>query len=214
MKIGIIGAGNIGATTARLFVRAGHEVGISNSRGVDSLRGLVAELGPKAHALTVNDAARFGDLVLLAVPWRSPEALPKPDVVAGKIVIDAMNPYRPDFTIQDLGDSTSSEETAKRLPGARLVKAFNTIHYQHLASRGRIDLPVDQRHAIFVAGDDEDAKQVVKRLIEEIGFAPVDTGSLRDGGRKQQPGSPIYNKPMTGREAKAAVAGLTHAHGN
>lgn len=214
MKIGIIGAGNIGATAARLFVRAGHEVGISNSRGPDSLRGLVAELGPQAHAMTVNDAARFGDMVLLAVPWRSPEALPKPDLVAGKIVIDAMNPYRPDFTIQDLGDSTSSEETAKRLPGARLVKAFNTIYYQHLASRGRTDIPVDQRHAIFVAGDDEDAKQVVKRLIEEIGFAPVDTGSLRDGGRKQQPGSPIYNKPMTGREAQAALAGLTHAHGN
>jgi 8-hydroxy-5-deazaflavin:NADPH oxidoreductase len=214
MKIGIIGAGNIGATAARLFVRAGHEVGISNSRGPDSLRGLVEELGPQARAMSVNDAARFGDLVLLAVPWRSPEALPKPDLVAGKIVIDAMNPYQPDFTIQDLGDSTSSEETAKRLPGARLVKAFNTIYYQHLASRGRTDIPVDQRHAIFIAGDDEDAKQVVKRLIEEIGFAPVDTGSLRDGGRKQQPGSPIYNKPMTGREAQAALAGLTHAHGN
>jgi hypothetical protein len=214
MKIGIIGAGNIGATAARLFVRAGHEVGISNSRGPDSLRGLVAELGPQAHAMTVNDAARFGDLVLLAVPWRSPEALPKPDLVAGKIVIDAMNPYLPDSTIQDLGDSTSSEESAKRLPGARLVKAFNTIYYQHLASRGRTDLPVDQRHAIFVAGDDEDAKQVVKRLIEEIGFAPVDTGSLRDGGRKQQPGSPIYNKPMTGSEAKTAVESLTRAHGH
>jgi len=213
MKIGLIGAGNIGETAARLFVRVGHEVGISNSRGPDSLRGLVAELGPHARAMTVNDAARFGDLVLLAVPWRSPEALPKPDLVAGKIVIDAMNPYLPDSTIQDLGDSTSSEETAKRLPGARLVKAFNTIYYQHLASRGRTDIPVDQRHAIFVAGDDEDAKQVVKRLIEEIGFAPVDTGSLRDGGRKQQPGSSIYNKPMTGREAKAAVESPTHAHG-
>ncbi len=212
MKIGIIGAGNIGATAARLFVRAGHEFGVSNSRGPDSIHGLVAELGPQAHAMTVNDAARFGDLVLLAVTWRSPEALPKPDLVAGKIVIDAMNPYLPDSTIQDLGDSTSSEETAKRLPGARLVKAFNTIYYQHFASRGRTDLPVDQRHAIFVAGDDEDAKQVVKRLIEEIGFAPVDTGSLRDGGRNQQPGSPIYNKHMTGREAKTAVE--SHAHGH
>ena len=213
MKIGVIGAGNIGATAARLFVRAGHEVGISNSRGPDSLRGLVAELGAHARAMTVNDAARFGDLVLLAVPWRSPEALPSPDLVAGKIVIDAMNPYRPDFTIQDLGDTTSSEETAKRLPGARLVKAFNTIYFQHLASRGRTDIPVDQRHAIFVAGDDPEAKRAVMRLIEEIGFAPVDTGSLRDGGRKQQPGSPIYNKPMSGREAKEAVATVSQAHG-
>ncbi len=137
MKIGIIGAGNIGATAAHLFVDAGHEVAISNSRGPDSLRTLVSDLGPGAHAMSVNDAARFGEVILLAVPWRSPEALPAPEFLKGKIVIDAMNPYRPDFTIEDLGDSTSSEETAKRLPDARLVKAFNTIYYQHLATRGR-----------------------------------------------------------------------------
>jgi predicted dinucleotide-binding enzyme len=212
MKIGIIGAGNIGATVARLFVKAGHEIAISNSRGPDSLRNLVAELGPRAHAMTVDEAARFGDVVLLAVPWRSPEALPTPDAVAGKIVIDAMNPYKADFTFYDLGDSTSSEETAKRLPGARLVKAFNTIYYQHLASRGRTDLPVGQRHTIFVAGDDAQAKRTATQLIEEIGFAPVDTGSLRDGGRKQQPGSAIYNKPMTGLEAKAALTQLVQTY--
>ena len=193
---------------------AGHEVAISNSRGPDSLHTLVSGLGAHAHALSVNDAARFGEIILLAVPWRTPEALPAPEFVQGKIVIDAMNPYRPDFTIQDLGDSTSSEETAKRLPGARLVKAFNTIYYQHLATRGRTGLPVEQRHAIFVAGDDEDAKRVVMRLIEEIGFAPVDTGSLRDGGRKQQPGSAIYNKPMTGQEAKTILNDLAMTHGS
>ncbi|HUJ21192.1 MAG TPA: NADPH-dependent F420 reductase [Bryobacteraceae bacterium] len=214
MKIGIIGSGNIGGTAARLFVRAGHEVAVSNSRGPESLRKLVAELGSAGHAMTVEDAARFGEVVLLAVPWRSPEALPKPGLVSGKIVIDAMNPYRPDGGILDLGASTSSGETAKRLPGARLVKAFNTIYYQHLASRGHRELPADERHAIFVSGDDAAAKDVVKRLIEEIGFAPVDTGSLEEGGRKQQPGSPIYNHPMSGREGKLAVAGLTHAHGN
>ena len=76
MKVGIIGAGNIGGTAARLLVHAGHEVAISNSRGPESLAGLVAELAPKAHAMTVDDAARFGDVVLLAVPWRTPEALP------------------------------------------------------------------------------------------------------------------------------------------
>jgi predicted dinucleotide-binding enzyme len=128
-----------------------------------------------SHAVTVEEAARWGEVILLAAPWRSPEALPKPETVAKKIVIDAMNPYKPDCTFYDLGDSTSSEETAMRLPGARLVKAFNTIYYEHLASRRRTDLPVDQRHAIFVAGDDTEAKHVVTRLIEEIGFAPVDT---------------------------------------
>ena len=117
MKIGIIGAGNLGATGARVFVNAGHEIAISNSRGPDSLRKLVAELGSRAHAATVDDAARFGDVVLLAVPWRSPEALPKPEAVAGKIVIDAMNPYKPDFTLYDLGDSTSRQTFSGSPPG-------------------------------------------------------------------------------------------------
>ena len=206
MKIGIIGAGNIGATVARLFINAGHEVAVSNSRGPASLQPLVKELGAKAHAASKDDAARFGEIVLLAVPWRTPEALPSLDAVRGKIVIDAMNPYTPESGIYDLGDSSSSEEVLKRLPGARLIKAFNTIYYQHLATRGRTDVPVDERHAIFMAGDDLEAKQIVSRLIEQIGFAPVDTGSLREGGRKQQPNSPIYNKIFTGREARAAIA--------
>ena len=207
MKIGIIGAGNIGATVARLFLKAGHEVAISNSRGPESLQPLVKELGAKAHAATKDDAARFGEVVLLAVPWRTPEALPSLDTLRGKIVIDAMNPYSSDGGILDLGGSTtSSEEVQKRLPGVRMVKAFNTIWYQHLSTRGRTDIPVEERHAIFVAGDDQAAKQIVSSLIEQIGFAPVDTGSLREGGRSQQPNTPIYNKIFTGREAKAAVA--------
>lgn len=205
MRIGIVGAGMIGGTAARLLVRAGHEVAVSNSRGPETLRELVDELGPAAHAGTAEDVARFGDVVLLAVPWRNPEALPPAEVLRGKIVIDAMNPYTLDGGVTDLGESTSSEETLKRLPGARLVKAFNTIWYQHLATRGRIDLPPDERHAIFVAGDDAEARAVVSRLIEEIGFAPVDTGGLREGGRRQQPGTALYNRILTGAEARALV---------
>jgi len=207
MKIGIIGAGMIGATTARLFANAGHEVAVSNSRGPSSLSALVSELGPKARAMTVADAARWADIVLLAVPWRSPDALPPPDTVAGKIVIDAMNPYKADGTVEHLGSTTSSEETRKRLPAGRLVKAFNTIWYKHLASRGNIELPVADRHAIFVAGDDETAKRIVCRLIEEIGFGGVDTGSLAKGGRQQQPDTPLYNKVMTVRDAREKVRG-------
>ena len=86
MKIGILGSGNIGATAARLFVAAGHDVAISNSRGPDSLRELITELGPQAHAMTVRDAVRFGEVILLAVPWRSPEALPEPELLRNKIV--------------------------------------------------------------------------------------------------------------------------------
>jgi 8-hydroxy-5-deazaflavin:NADPH oxidoreductase len=206
MRIGIIGAGNIGANAARLFARAGHEVAVSNSRGPESLRELVRELGDSARATTVEEAARFGEVVLLAVPWRSPEALPPAEILAGKIVIDAMNPYGENFTVYDLGDSTSSEEVAKRLPGARLVKAFNTIYYVHLAQEGRPDLPIGDRRAIFVAGDDEEAKAVVSRLIEEIGFAPVDTGSLREGGRRQEPNTEVYNRQITGDEAEKILA--------
>ncbi len=209
MRIGIIGSGHIGGTAARLFTKAGHEVGVSNSRGPESLREFVAVLGSRACAMTVEEAAKFGEVVLLAVPWRKPDALPKPETVAGKIVIDAMNPYSDSGGIIDLGDSTSSEETQKRLPGARIVKAFNTIYYQHLASRGRTDIPVEERHAIFVAGDDAEAKRIVEKLIEDIGFASVDTGTLREGGRKQQPGSPIYNHPMSGREGRAAAGRTT-----
>jgi predicted dinucleotide-binding enzyme len=181
MKIGIIGAGMIGATAARLFVAAGHEVAVSNSRGPGSLRDLVAGLGSQAHAMTVAEAARWGEVVLLAVPWRSPEALPPAEAVSGKIVIDAMNPYGADGQPMDLAPSTSSEQTRARLPGARLVKAFNTIYFEHLAER------------------------VVINLIDDIGFGAVDTGSLVDGGRRQQPGAPIYNRPMTVREARQAL---------
>jgi predicted dinucleotide-binding enzyme len=202
-KIGIIGAGMIGATTARLFVDAGHEVAVSNSRGPASLAELVKALGPRARAMTGADAARWADIVLLAVPWRNPEALPPPDTVAGKIVIDAMNPYTEDGGVQDLGASTSSEETRTRLPGARIVKAFNTIWFKHLAERGLKDAPLDDRHAIFVAGDDEDAKTIVSELIERIGFGAVDSGSLIDGGRRQQPNTSLYNKILTRREGRA-----------
>ncbi len=208
-KIGIIGAGHIGSTAARLFTCAEYEVAISNSRGPASLEGLVADLGPKAHAMTVEEAARFGDIVLLAVPWRTPEALPPPAALAGKVVIDAMNPYSDTGEIIDLGATTSSEEVLTRLPGARLVKAFNTIYYQHLANNGNADLPLDRRHVIFLAGDDAEAKQTVAHLIEQIGFAPVDAGGLVEGGRKQQPGSPIYNRPMNREEAEKLLGEMT-----
>lgn len=205
MKIGIIGAGNIGHTAARLLVRAGHEVALSNSRGPKSLNEIIAELGPNAHAATVNEAAHFGEVILLAVPWRSPEALPHPDLVANKIVIDAMNPYSADYKLIDLGEHTSSEETAKRLPDARLVKAFNTIRADHLAKQSDVSKPENQRRAIFIAGDDSRAKAVVASLIRDMGFAPVDTGSLSEGGRQQDPNAPFYDKAMTAEEAHRVV---------
>ena len=211
MRIGILGAGHIGATAARLFARAGHDVALSNSRGPASLAGLVDEINreagaPRVKATTAQEAATFGELVLLAVPWRTKDAWPRAATVQGKIVIDAMNPYTAGGGIADLGTSTSSEEVAKQLPGARLVKAFNTIYAEHLRGQGRPDLPMPKRRAIFVAGDDVEAKRVVSHLIEQIGFAPVDTGTLREGGRSQQPGTPVYGRNLTQEEATAILA--------
>jgi predicted dinucleotide-binding enzyme len=204
MKIGIIGSGMIGATTARLFARAGHDVAISNSRGPEALSGLVAEIGPRVRAASVDEAAGYGEIVLVAIPFGRYNTLPA-DRLAGKIVVDAMNYYpQRDGTI-DLHGLGSSELVARHLPGARLVKAFNTMYFRTLETAGNPTAPADERLALFVAGDDAAARAAVARLIDEIGFVPMDTGSLHDGGRKQEPGSPIYNNPLTGAQARAAL---------
>jgi 8-hydroxy-5-deazaflavin:NADPH oxidoreductase len=209
MKIGIIGSGNIGGTAAELFANAGHEVVISNSRGPQSLASLVNSIESTVTARTVKDAIQFGEVILLAIPWRKRQELPSSELFDGKIVIDAMNPYSENFEVLDLGNNTSSEELSKQIRTSSLVKAFNTIYYEHLRTKGRRDASKEDRFAIFIAGDDPEAKAVVSRLIEDIGFAPVDSGSLREGGRKQQPGSPIYNNPMTLEIACKRLAELT-----
>jgi len=202
MKIGILGSGNIGGTLGMHWARAGHEVFLS-SRHPRDLQKLVKEVGKGAQAGTLEEAVKFGEVLLLAIPWRSKQDLPKADLFKGKVVVDAMNPYSAFGTVMDLGDSTSSEEVAKLLPGARLVKAFNTMRAGDLKS-GAFKSGED-RWAMFVAGDDAEAKGVVSGLIEEIGFVPIDTGSLREGGRLQQPGSPVYVKTLTEEQARALL---------
>jgi hypothetical protein len=160
--------------------------------------------------MSVDETGSFAEIILLAVPWHMEDALPSPERLRGKVVIDAMNPYDPAGGFFDLNGTTSSEIVLKRIPEARLVKAFNTIYYDHLATRGRKELPVQERHAIYLAGDDVQAKQVVADLIEEIGFAPVDTGSLHDGGQLQQPDSPIYNQTFSAREARSFLRNQLH----
>jgi predicted dinucleotide-binding enzyme len=205
MNICILGAGNIGANLARLFAKAGHAVRIANSRGPQSLTDLVAGIGPNVGAATPSDAVAFGDVVLLALPWiAKEEAIPEAGPYDGKIVIDAMNPYTEDFEIEDLGDRTSSEIIRTLVPGARLVKAFNTIYYRRLAGEGKPP-GAPGRLAIPVAGDDAAAKAVVMQLIDEVGFDAVDAGNLHDGGR-QQPGTPVYNQPLDASEAREALA--------
>ena len=203
MRIGIIGAGNIGATAAKLFSGAGHEVVIANSRGPETLADLVEEIG--ARAGTVEEAANFGEVVMEAIPFGRYTELPA-QRLSGKVFVTASN-YYPDRDGEiETGGLAESELVARHLPGARVVKAFNTIYYVRLAENGKPDAPVEERETIFVSGDDEEAKTLVSGLVQEIGFAPVDAGTLAER-KRQQPGSPIYNVPMTPAEAREALSG-------
>jgi predicted dinucleotide-binding enzyme len=207
MKIGVIGAGHIGSNAARLFVKAGNQVVISNSRGPQTLEELVEELGDNSTAGTVEQARDFGDVVFISIPLGKYTDLPT-EGWENKVVIDSNN-YCPErdgnMSELDKGETTSSELLLRHLPGARLVKGFNTIWFEHLKTQGNTDLPLDERRAIFIAGDDSDAKAIVAKLIEGIGFAAVDTGFLAEGGGSQQPGTAIYNKELTAAEAAKAV---------
>jgi Predicted dinucleotide-binding enzymes len=208
MNIGIIGAGNIGSNAARLFVNAGNEVLISNSRGPETLDNLAAELGDAASVGAVQDAIDFGDIVFISIPLGRYTELPT-NGWEGKIVIDSNNYYpERDGNIAGLdeGKTTSSELLEQHLPGARIVKGFNTIWFEHLKTQGDTKLPLEERRAIFIAGDDSEAKETVARLIEDIGFAAVDTGFLHEGGASQQPGTPIYNKVLTAKEAAQTLS--------
>jgi predicted dinucleotide-binding enzyme len=207
MKIGIIGAGHIGSTLARHFAAAGHEVAIGNSRGPETLRELARELGPTARAMTADDAARFGELVVVAIPFKDYTRVP-PDAVAGKVVIDTMNYYAArDGHVPELdsGQTTSSELLAQHLRGGYVVKAFNSIRWDSLrdkaqpsATGGHIGIPI--------SGDDAAAKQEVDDLIAEIGFDGVDAGPLGAGGRKHQPGTPVYGAELPSAELAEQIA--------
>jgi predicted dinucleotide-binding enzyme len=155
--------------------------------------------------MTVEDAAAFGDVVLAAIPLYTYHALPA-DRLAGKIVIDAMNYYPGrDGDMPGMAEN-SSQVVAEYLAGSRLIKAFNTMYYETLAKEGRPSAPLDERLVLFLAGDDPDARHTVESLIEQIGFAPLYTGTLAAGAPRQQPGTSIYNRPMTLREARQTLA--------
>jgi predicted dinucleotide-binding enzyme len=207
MHIGVIGGGNIGGTTAKLFADAGHEVAIANSRGPETLTELVEEIGPNARAATVDDAASFGEVVLVAIPFGRYRELPVAPL-DGKIVVDANNYYPGrDGVFPELEDdsTTSTELLAEHLPGSRVVKAFNSIVWRTLRDRGHPDARED-RLVVFLAGNDAAANDTVSELIEEIGFAPVVSGDLGHGGRLQQRDGPLYGKELTQAEAEEALA--------
>ena len=203
MNAGVIGAGRIGATAAQRFAAAGHDVAIANSRGPASLTGLAQE---RLRPATIEQAAAHGGVVLVATPLAAYDRLPA-HLLQDKVVIDAGNYYAArdgHIGALDRDEKTSSEWLAARVPGARVVKAFNTLFWEVLRDRGDRDAG-DDRLVILLAGDDQDAKAQVAGLVEDIGFAPVDQGDLATGGRLQQPGAERYGKPLTLREVRAAT---------
>jgi predicted dinucleotide-binding enzyme len=207
MRIGIIGAGHIGGTLAKLFVDAGHEVTVSNSRGPDTLASLVEQIDGGARAMMAAEAARFGEVVVVSVPFGRYRELPT-EAVANKVVIDTSN-YYPQrdghFEELDSDRTTSSELLQAHLPGSRVVKAFNAIVWTRLRDDGR---PAGEgaRIGIPISGDDEEAKQTVAGLIDQIGFEPVDAGTLAEGGRKHQPGGPGYTNGLPTAELRGRLA--------
>jgi hypothetical protein len=195
MTIGIVGSGAIGTAFARTLARAGIEAVISNSRGPDSLQKLVRDLGPTIKAGTREEAAR-ADIVFVAVNWtKLPAALRGLPEWSGRIVIDANNPIEaPLFKPVDLNGRLSSEVVADLVPGARVVKAFNHLRAEVLASDPRSG---GGRRVLFYSGNDGAAKAEVAALIEKIGFDGIDLGSLAVGGRLTQfPGGPLPNQNL------------------
>jgi 8-hydroxy-5-deazaflavin:NADPH oxidoreductase len=204
--IGIIGAGNIGSQLARLAVQHGHQVVIANSRGPETLTDLVAELGDDARAVTRDEAAAAGEIVVVTTPLAAIETIPVEPLV-GKVVIDTNNYYpQRDGHIQALDDetTTTAELLQDHLPGARVVKAFNHIGAADLTGHATPAGTPDRR-ALVVAGDDDAAKAVVADLIDEFGFDVVDAGPLAEGWRIQRD-TPGYVARFTADELRGKLA--------
>jgi predicted dinucleotide-binding enzyme len=191
MKIGIIGAGGIAQAVAKQALGAGYEVILSNSRGPETLKTIAQGLGTGAAAGSVSEAAH-ADLVVLAVQWSNvAKALAELPDWNGRILIDATNPTNgpPDFNLAELGGKTSSQVVASLAPGARVVKALNTLIVANLSADPR---EAGGRRVIFMSGDDAPAKKEVTEVLDRIGFATIDLGSLAIGGALQQfPGGPL-----------------------
>jgi len=206
--IGLVGSGEIGSSVARAALDHGYEVVISNSRGPESLTGLVGDLGPQARAGTTTDAVRAGDLVLVAIPLKNIFDL-DPAPFTGKIVIDADNYYpQRDGQIPALDDesTTTSELLQAHLPKAKVVKAFNHIVAAEILSTAQpAGLP--GRRALVVAGDDQAAKDQVAAFIDAIGFDVLDLGQLSEGWRIQRD-TPGYtqHRDLAGLRADVAAA--------
>jgi hypothetical protein len=204
--IGFIGAGHIGSQLARLAVKHGYGVVVSNSRGPETLTDLVHELGPLARAGTSAEAAEAGHIVVVTIPLKNIGDVPV-EPLTGKIVIDTNNYYpQRDGHITELDNetSTTAELLQRHLPGSKVVKAFNHIQAAALTSDA---LPADtpNRRALAIAGDDAEAKRTVAELIDRFGFDVVDIGALSDSWRIQRD-TPGYGPRRTADELRRDIA--------
>ena len=193
--VGLIGSGHIGSTVARLAVDAGHDVVLSNSRGPETLRDLVAELGQRARAATREEAAEAGDIVLVSLPVKAYTKLAGAPL-AGKAVLDTGNYYPArDGQIPEIDDGRffDSQYLREQLTGAEVVKVFNNIFFRHLLNLARPTGAADRSY-LPIAGDSAAARAAVTTFLDSIGYGTIDSGLLADGWR-QLPGTPVYGAP-------------------
>ena len=206
MKIGIIGAGQIGGTLARRLTALGHKVSVANSRGPESLADLAAETG--ATAVSVPEAVRGAELIVVTIPEKNIPSLPRglfADVGQNVVVVDTGNyyPQQRDGRIGGIEDGLPESRWVEQQLGHPVVKAFNNIYARHLLEKGR-PKGTPGRIALPVAGDPK-GKAVVLKLVDELGFDGVDAGSLDESWR-QQPGTPVYTKDYDAEGVRDALS--------
>jgi len=207
MKIGIIGAGNIGSALTRRFTALGHEVSVANSRGPETLTDLATETG--AHAVPVAEAAQGAEVIIVTIPEKNIPQLPATvfdGAAEGVVIVDTGNyyPQQRDGRIAAIEAGTTESRWVAQQLGRPVIKAFNNIYAQHLLDRGQ-PAGTPGRIALPVAGDDERAKAVVLQFVDELGFDGVDAGGLDESWR-QQPGTPVYGTDYDAAGVRQALS--------
>jgi predicted dinucleotide-binding enzyme len=207
MRIGVIGAGGLGGTLARHLAKLGHQVSIANSRGPESLTALAAEIG--ATPVSVVDAARAGEIVFISIPTKAVADLARElfaNVPSSVVVVDTGN-YHPelrDGRIDAIDRGMLDSQWVAQQIGRPVIKAFNNIFAKSLLEKG-VPRGTTGRIALPVVGDSSDAKEAVLRLVDDLGFDPVDVGDL-DNSWRQQPGTPAYCRDLEAPALRRALA--------
>lgn len=207
MKIGIIGAGNIGGALTRRLTALGHDVSVANSRGPQTLAALAQETG--ARAVPIAEVVRGAQLVIVTIPEKNILQLPPglfDEAAANVAVVDTGNyyPRQRDGRIAAIEEGLTESEWVARQLGRPVIKVFNNIYAQHLLERGQ-PAGTPGRIALPVAGDDTAAKAMVLRLVDDLGFDGVDAGGLGESWR-QQPGTPVYAADLDADGVRRALA--------